>query len=61
VIFGAVIDDSMGDEIKVTVIATGFDAIQADQPVRTRVDRVQIKPLAGSNDLDIPPFLRRVR
>ncbi len=61
VIFGAVIDDSMGDEIKVTVIATGFDAIQADQPVRTRVDRVQIKPLAGSNDLDIPPFLRRAR
>jgi cell division protein FtsZ len=61
VIFGAVIDDSMGDEIKVTVIATGFDAIQADQPVRTRVDRVQIKPLAGSSDLDIPPFLRRVR
>ena len=24
VIFGAVIDDSMGDEVRVTVIATGF-------------------------------------
>jgi cell division protein FtsZ len=61
VIFGAVIDDSMGDELKVTVIATGFDACQAEQPVRTRPDRVQIKPLAGSDDLDIPPFLRRAR
>lgn len=61
VIFGAVIDDSMGDELKVTVIATGFDAYQAEQPVRTRPDRVQIKPLAGSDDLDIPPFLRRAR
>lgn len=26
IIFGAVIDDSMGDEVRVTVIATGFDA-----------------------------------
>ena len=26
VIFGAVIDDAMGDEVRVTVIATGFDA-----------------------------------
>ena len=25
IIFGAVIDDSMGDEVRVTVIATGFD------------------------------------
>ena len=61
VIFGAVIDDSMGDELKVTVIATGFDVQQAEQPVKARTDRVQIKPLAGSDDLDIPPFLRRAR
>ncbi|HHY62217.1 MAG: cell division protein FtsZ [Bacillota bacterium] len=61
VIFGAVIDDSMGDELKVTVIATGFDVQQAEQPLKARTDRVQIKPLAGSDDLDIPPFLRRAR
>ena len=33
IIFGAVIDDSLGDEVKVTVIAAGFsDAPQAQQP-----------------------------
>ena len=31
IIFGAVIDDSLGDEVKVTVIAAGFDA--ADGPL----------------------------
>src|SRR5947207_8930879 len=25
IIFGAVVDDSLGDEVRVTVIATGFD------------------------------------
>jgi len=66
VIFGAVIDESMGDDLKVTVIATGFEtAVRAQSvPVGSRLphaDRVQIKPLAGGDDLDIPPFLRRAR
>ncbi|GGI04335.1 cell division protein FtsZ [Egicoccus halophilus] len=30
IIFGAVIDDSLGDEVKVTVIAAGFDKFPAD-------------------------------
>lgn len=29
IIFGAVIDDSLGDEVKVTVIAAGFDKVDA--------------------------------
>ena len=36
IIFGAVIDDNLGDEVRVTVIATGFDksspAFAADEP-----------------------------
>ena len=33
IIFGAVIDDAMGDEVRVTVIATGFDhALRAAEP-----------------------------
>ena len=40
IIFGTVIDDRMRDEVKVTVIATGFDgttqAAQAAEPVRRR-------------------------
>jgi cell division protein FtsZ len=31
IIFGAVLDDTMGDEVQITVIATGFDADQPDE------------------------------
>ena len=31
--FGAVIDDSIGDEVRVTVIATGFDRRSSERPV----------------------------
>jgi cell division protein FtsZ len=36
IIFGAVIDDALGDEVRVTVIAAGFDGGQPGKP-RTRV------------------------
>ncbi len=32
IIFGAVIDDALGDEVRVTVIAAGFDESQAGRP-----------------------------
>ncbi|BCT75943.1 cell division protein FtsZ [Sinomonas cyclohexanicum] len=32
IIFGAVIDDALGDEARVTVIAAGFDDVQATSP-----------------------------
>ena len=73
IIFGAVIDDSIKDEVKVTVIATGFDR----QPTRivreTRGERAKgPAPSApenrepdeipdfevGEDVLDIPTFLR---
>lgn len=55
-IFGAVIDERNRDEIRVTVIATGFD----QNIVRTArgMDDLDIKPFAN-DDLDIPAFLRR--
>ena len=34
IIFGAVIDDSLGDEVRVTVIAAGFDESQQTQTAR---------------------------
>ncbi|HVE47057.1 MAG TPA: cell division protein FtsZ [Acidimicrobiales bacterium] len=34
IIFGSVIDDSMGDEVRVTVIAAGFDRWEDDRPSR---------------------------
>jgi cell division protein FtsZ len=33
IIFGAVIDDSLGDEVRVTVVAAGFDESQQRSPV----------------------------
>src|SRR6185312_11671827 len=32
IIFGAVIDDALGDEVRVTVIAAGFDDVKATSP-----------------------------
>jgi cell division protein FtsZ len=64
VIFGAVIDDSLGDEVRVTVIATGFGA----QRRRRRIE-APAEALAGAGsserqselsdaELEIPSFLR---
>ncbi len=58
IIFGAVIDDNLKDEIRVTVIATGFESKPAD--LRPGLDELEIKPFS-SDDLDIPAFLRKRR
>jgi cell division protein FtsZ len=55
IIFGAVIDESLGEEIRITVIATGFEKQRNKRMVR---DDIEIKPFI-SDDLDIPAFLRR--
>ena len=61
-IFGAVIDETMGDEVCITVIATGFDG-GAPRPRATRaVVREPLDhplPAFDKDDLDIPAFLRR--
>ncbi|MEO7837174.1 MAG: cell division protein FtsZ [Acidimicrobiales bacterium] len=44
IIFGSVIDDAMGDEVRVTVIAAGFDRWEDDRPARQ--DR---EPRAAAN------------
>jgi len=63
IIFGAVLDESMKDEVKITVIATGFDRKGEEKPVAA----MAVAAAAGSGsksaqhmpDLDIPAFLRR--
>jgi len=57
IIFGAGIDESMGEEVRVTVIATGFDH-KPDKKERSKTE-MEIKPFANHEDLDIPAFLRR--
>ncbi|GFN24069.1 MAG: cell division protein FtsZ [Thermoanaerobacteraceae bacterium] len=60
IIFGAVIDENLKDEIRVTVIATGFEGQRresaAKQAAATR--EMDIKNF-DLDDLDIPAFLRR--
>lgn len=56
-IFGAVIDERLQDEIRITVIATGFDG----QVRGHDFPEIEIKPFHPSNDLDIPAFMRRKR
>jgi len=61
-IFGAVIDEKIADEIRIIVIATGFDQTET----RPRTARVAVSepvefpmPTYDKDDLEIPAFLRR--
>src|SRR5690242_11235588 len=62
IIFGAVIDEAMGDEIRVTVIATGFGGQRrrrrggsAEAPVSAPSSAPESQ---GEEGLDVPSFLR---
>lgn len=55
IIFGAVIDETLGEEIRVTVIATGFEQRRSR---RMGLDELELKPFM-SDDLEIPAFLRK--
>jgi cell division protein FtsZ len=46
IIFGTVIDERMGDEIAITVIATGFDAARKREPARTQA-QVPVEVASG--------------
>ena len=72
VIFGAVIDESMADQMRVTVIATGFDqrAMLARAEAAAEEEAVEERPAESifglpkprievdEDVLEIPPFLR---
>ncbi|EEG77621.1 cell division protein FtsZ [Dethiobacter alkaliphilus AHT 1] len=58
IIFGAVIDEALQDEVRVTVIATGFDHQVSER--KQMIEELTQKSFS-SDDLDIPAFLRRKR
>jgi cell division protein FtsZ len=71
IIFGTVIDDDMGDEVRVTVIAAGFERWDdrrggriggGDSPRSTPVfgddDGDDDLDLDGDDDFDVPSFLK---
>ena len=63
IILGAVIDENLEDEVKVTVIATGFDAApkrevkKKDTENEMPEEEFEMESFSG-DDLDIPAFLR---
>ena len=64
-IFGAVIDDGLGDQVRVTVIATGFGGVRRRRRAGTGLEApVPSTPLPGGGfeipdeALDVPSFLR---
>ncbi len=69
IIFGTVIDDEMGDEVRVTVIAAGFDRWDG-QRERVRTERRSASEegdlfpredddlMDGDDDFDVPSFLK---
>jgi cell division protein FtsZ len=66
-IFGNVIDEAMGDEVRITVIATGFDrwdeskagAGRAGRDLGLRGDDLGDTGFDGDDDdFDVPPFLK---
>jgi cell division protein FtsZ len=56
IIFGAVIDDNMGEEVRVTVIATGFGKAN-----EVRLPKDSIAPAMIIDDLDVPTVIRKER
>ena len=71
IIFGAVIDDNLGDEVRVTVIAAGFDQSRSDPTSAREVtrrerrdrdvtmdDRQRDSLEISDDDIDIPSFLK---
>jgi len=58
IIFGTVIDENMGDEIRITVIATGFEDVMKKKQASANVTH-----LSGfrREDLSTPAFMRKER
>ena len=61
VIFGTATDPDLGDEIKVTLIATGFTPAesQTGETGETRIRQLRVQPLQTIGDTELPTFLRR--
>jgi cell division protein FtsZ len=68
IIFGAVIDESMGDEVRITVIATGFGEPAVKQPA-PRPSAADVRPTDSrpvrqmgrivEDELEVPAYQRR--
>ena len=70
IIVGSVIDESLGDEVIVTIIATGFDNIvkepvqpavpEKEEPIEVSSEEETKEPEVDVNDLEIPAIMRQM-
>ena len=64
IIFGATIDENMADEVKITVIATGFVSVSVNTEVKAEPEKVELKPVISVKNervsTDVPPLLRDI-
>jgi cell division protein FtsZ len=63
IIFGTTTDESLSnDEVKITIVATGFETSNDEQPktVPTKNEEIQIpkKTVKVDNNYDVPPLMR---
>ncbi len=69
IIFGAVIDDAFGDDVRITVIAAGFDRYDGDTKLTARraeptlglrdeASDTDDEDLGDDDEFDVPEFLR---
>jgi cell division protein FtsZ len=62
IIWGTVIDDTLGDEMRVTVIATGIDSnpkAELGTELRGKIRDITLDDLNDAVDYDEPTFIRR--
>jgi cell division protein FtsZ len=57
IIWGSVIDDSVGDEIRITVIATGIEAKNREKIKHLTLRQASCPP--KEDDLSIPAYIRK--
>jgi len=54
IIFGAVVDDALGEEVRVTVVAAGFDKVtpsaQSSNQFESRLSRLLEEPVRDEGD-----------
>ncbi len=72
IIFGAVVDDALGDEVRITVIAAGFDRFEGERRAEAPLGLLEEERAlasesgaaaddamdSGEDDFDVPEFLR---
>ena len=63
IIFGAVVDDTLGDAMRVTVIAAGFDRESRPSPFTFGTSELSVEagdegPAEGTDEMEIPGFVQ---